>query len=271
MKRRLLLLLTVTAMVGGCFTACGNSATVNEPEQKTEVQEESQKSEAKDEVGNPYLGTWAITSVEIDGAKLSVKEAESMGYDYYDDYFIIFKEEGKAVVLQNGYSDIVDWSENNGWLKIDNDAAEYQDGVISLEYYGDKVFMERISDSQDLSEVMEMTGENEREITLEATNDYVEVSNFDLSQLALSDGELSGDLSYTIHITQNYIDTYSDYENIEIYLSFYDENGNILGDSYVYSYPEYEREYTAEDSDSVLLWCDKEAAEVRIDKIVISK
>ncbi len=178
---------------------------------------------------------------------------------------------GKAVILKDGYSDIVDWSENNGWLKIDNEAAEYKDGVISMEYYSDPVYLEKISDSQDVSEVMELTGENEREVTLEATNEYIEISNIDISKLALADGDVEGDLLYTVHITQKYIDEYPKYDNYDIYLSFYDANGNILGDTDVYGYLQYDREYTAEESDTVYVWTDKEVAEARVDKIVISK
>ncbi len=265
MKMNLLRGIVGAAVVMTMFVGCGS----NIPEVESEpVKREEQAVEKEEEFS--YLGIWDATQVEIDGATFSIDEAEAMGEDYYSELHIVFKDGGKAVVIDDGYSDVVDWSENNGWLRIGDDSAQLEDGKIVMEQYGDKVFFEKQSDSQDVTDVV-MRDNSEREITLEATNEYLEVTDIDVSGLEQEDGMVSGDLVYTIHVTQSYIDTYSKYDNFEIKISFYDSKGNLIDEDSIYDYLKHEKEYSSEESATVAVFTEKEVSEVKVDKIVVSR
>ncbi len=99
MKSKMYKMMAVVAMIGVCTAGCGQAAAPAPTEQKEEAAQavaDQTETEAEKSESNPYLGTWGITAIEHDGAKLSIEEAEAMGYDYYDGYYVILKDGGEG-------------------------------------------------------------------------------------------------------------------------------------------------------------------------------
>lgn len=109
------------------------------------------------------------------------------------------------------------------------------------------------------------------QIVLEPDNPYVEVSDIDFSSCKYENGYFTGEISYTSHTTQKYVDEYNDYFYRQIYFGFYDESGNLVGDEIFQDNYLYSREYTYSGTDYVMVATNDEISKVEVLKIVCEK
>jgi len=127
--KKLFSLLVASAMVLS-LTACGNTE------------------EANKEVD--FGGTWKVDSIEYEGSKFTVDEWKNMDEEDYSDFYIIFKDGGKAYVYEDGYGDLVDWLESGDTIMIDDEKCTVVDDTICYEYYGENLLFKKTSDSQEI-------------------------------------------------------------------------------------------------------------------------
>lgn len=118
-----------------------------------------------------YCGTWEITGAEIDGAKFTIDELDALGGDSVYGISLILKSGGKACLMENGKSDLVDWSVTDNGLKIGMMDCKVVKDTILVEKGNAIVHFEKLSDSQ--------------EITRKTNTDY-----------SITDGVASGDYIY---------------------------------------------------------------------------
>lgn len=115
------------------------------------------------------------------------------------------------------------------------------------------------------------SGAEVEQIVLEPDNPYVEVSNIDFSSCKYENGYFTGEMCYTSHTTQKYVDEYNDYFYRQIYFGFYDESGNLVGDEISQDNYLYSREYTYSSTDHVMVATNRKIFKVEVLKIVCEK
>ena len=130
MKKVLTLLLSVIMIIS--LSACG--------EKESGEKEKSKK----------FLGTWKIECIEYEGAKFSVEEWKNMENSDFSDFYIIFKDGGKAYIYDEGYGELVNWLKSNNKIMIGDEKCTIVDGMICLDYYGDKLYLKKTSNNQEI-------------------------------------------------------------------------------------------------------------------------
>lgn len=125
--------------------------------------------------------------------------------------------------------------------------------------------------TQSSAETKNESGAEAEQIVLEPDNPYVEVSNIDFSSCKYENGYFTGEMSYTSHTTQKYVDEYNDYFYRQIYFGFYDESGNLVGDEISQDNYLYSREYTYSSTDHVMVSTNGKISKVEVLKIVCKK
>lgn len=96
------------------------------------------------------VGTWKIDSIEYDGSKFSVDEWKTMEDEDLSQFIIVLKEGGKAYIYDGEYDDLVDWIFSEDVIMIDGEKGTIVDDQICLEYYSDKLYLVKDSDSQEI-------------------------------------------------------------------------------------------------------------------------
>lgn len=105
---------------------------------------------SKKEKSEDFGGTWKIDSIEYEGSKFSVEEWNNMEDEDLSGFYIIFKDGGKAYVYIDGYGDLVNWLKSDDSIMIGDEKCSIIDGKICLDYYGDKIYLKKTSDSQEI-------------------------------------------------------------------------------------------------------------------------
>lgn len=108
-------------------------------------------------------------------------------------------------------------------------------------------------------------------VTLESDNEYVQVTAIDFSNCVYEDGYFIGNVSYIVHTTDKYVAEYDEYFYRQIYFGFYNEDGDLVGDTITQANYIYSREYTAENETYVMIASTKPITEVKVIKIVCEK
>lgn len=94
-------------------------------------------------------GTWKVDSIEYEGSKFSVEEWKNIEYEDFGGFYIIFKDGGKAYIYDD-YGDLVNWVKLEDGVMIGDKKCSIVDGMICLDYYGDKIYLKKASDSQEI-------------------------------------------------------------------------------------------------------------------------
>ena len=97
-----------------------------------------------------FSGTWKVESIEYEGSKFSVEEWNNMEDEDFSGFYIIFKDGGKAYVYDDGYGDLLNWLKSDDSIMIGDEKCSIIDEMICLDYYGDKIYLKKTSDSQEI-------------------------------------------------------------------------------------------------------------------------
>ena len=128
-----LLLLALT----GCGEAAKGSSTTESIEISTTENTESE-----------YCGTWNIDHIVIGGTKYAQSELEALN-DYRGRSVLVIKEGGNAYVAEDGIDGvIVDWSETDVGILLDDEDMIFVDGLLRLKLYDEVWYFKKISNSQ---------------------------------------------------------------------------------------------------------------------------
>ncbi len=95
-------------------------------------------------------GKWQVEFIEHEGSRFSVAEWNDVEYEDFSDFYIVLKDGGKAYIYDGGYGDLVDWLASGDSVMIDGEKASIIDGKICLDYYGDSIYLNKVSDSQEI-------------------------------------------------------------------------------------------------------------------------
>ena len=77
------------------------------------------------------VGTWVVDFIEYEGSKFSVDEWKSMEEDDLSDFYIIFKDGGKAYVYDDEEGELLDWLYSDDKIMIGNINCTIIDEKIS--------------------------------------------------------------------------------------------------------------------------------------------
>lgn len=108
---------------------------------------------------NNFEGTWKVDSIEYEGSKFSVKELKnstnedlSSLYEGLNEFLLILKDGGEAYLYVNGYGDSGDWSKSDDGnnIMIGVQKCEIVDKMICLDFDGNKVYLKKASNSQEI-------------------------------------------------------------------------------------------------------------------------
>ena len=144
---------------------------------------------------NNFEGTWKVESIEYEGSKFSINELKkstnedlSSLYEDLEDFYLILKDDGEAYLYVDGYGDSGDWSESDdGSIMIGIQKCEIVDKMICLDFDGNKVYLKKFSNSQEITEEDEeyLTDENDSsvdettsEVKKDSANDDTEWKQF---------------------------------------------------------------------------------------------
>lgn len=108
---------------------------------------------------NEVFGTWVVDSIESDGSKFSIDEWKNLENDDLSKCFIVFKEGGKAYVYDGDYGNLCDWLQSENSIMIDGKKGEIFDGKICIDCYGDKLYLSKESNSQEIPNEEETSSE----------------------------------------------------------------------------------------------------------------
>lgn len=117
---------------------------------------------SKKEKTENFGGTWKVDSIEYEGAKFSVQEWNNMEDEDFSEFYIIFKDGGKAYVYDDGYGDLVDWLKSDDSIMIGDEKCSIVDKMICFDYYGDKIYLKKVSDNQTIPQEKD-TNDDENE------------------------------------------------------------------------------------------------------------
>ncbi len=123
----------------------------------------------------------------------------------------------------------------------------------------------------DVTETTEKTDPQNEQITLEPDNEYMIISNIDISSCKNEEGYFSGEMTFTSKTTQKYVDEYDEYFYRQIYFGFYNEKGDLVGDEIAQNNYIYSREYISEESTYVMVSSKYDIVEAKVLKIVCEK
>lgn len=95
-------------------------------------------------------GTWKVAFVEYEGSSFTVEEWLNMEDDDLSDFFIIFKEGGQAYVFDDDYGNLENWLQSEDKVMIGDEKCSLIDQKIRYDYYDDIIYLEKVSDSQEI-------------------------------------------------------------------------------------------------------------------------
>ena len=107
------------------------------------------------ESATKYCGTWKVNKAIVEGSTYSQKELKAMKEDDIAELTIVIKE-GKAAFIKDATSDAsLEWALSDKGIKIGEADCEIEGEFIVLDKDGNKIYLEKVSDSQDISEMLE--------------------------------------------------------------------------------------------------------------------
>lgn len=101
------------------------------------------------------LGTWIVDCIEKDGSKFSVDEWKTLEDEDLSTTFFVFKDGGKVYICYGDDGDLVDWLQSENIIMIDGKKGELVDGKIVFDYYSNKLYLSKKSDSQEIPKTVE--------------------------------------------------------------------------------------------------------------------
>lgn len=113
-----------------------------------------------------YAGTWELDHVVIGGAAFTRSELKAMGQDIQAS--IVLKDGGKAFVTLGADQGILNWSETENGIQIDNITFTMEDGLLCGESNDDILYFKKVSQSQLIEKTSE-EGTRETETKLPET------------------------------------------------------------------------------------------------------
>ncbi len=136
-------------------------STTAEIKSKVKKDENSSDSSNSKSDGNGELteeslyGTWKLTKVEVNGSEYTIDELKSMGEDVdgYENGYFVFKKGGNAYISEDGDSTVAEWRITNGKVRLGKADLVYENGNLVIEGNGNKLIIEKQSDSQDISKI----------------------------------------------------------------------------------------------------------------------
>ena len=112
-----------------------------------------------------FVGTWKVDCIEYEGSKFSVEEWNNIEDEDLSDFYIVFKDGGKAYVYDE-YGDLVNWLKSDDSIMIGDEKCSIVDGMICFDYYGDKIYLKKTSESQEIPK------EDEDDSSVDETTSY---------------------------------------------------------------------------------------------------
>lgn len=97
-----------------------------------------------------FSGTWKVSFIECEGSKFTVDEWKNAEEEDLSDFCIVFKDGGKAYIFDGDYGDLVDWLKSDEGIMVGDKKCSISDGMICFDYYGDKIYLIKVSDSQEI-------------------------------------------------------------------------------------------------------------------------
>lgn len=139
-----------------------------------------------------FCGTWKVDYIEYDGSKFTVEEGNNIEDEDLSDFYIILKDGGKAYVYDDEYGTLVNWLKSDDSIMIGDEKCSIVDGEICLEYYGDKIYLKKASDNQDIpdendEENEEDEEENNENLSFEEDSTTNETTSIETENNSLSD------------------------------------------------------------------------------------
>lgn len=162
MKKLLALLLAVIMITS--LTACGEK-------------------EKKEDFG----GTWKVEFIEYEGSKFTVEEWNNMEDEDLSDFYIIFKDGGKAYVYDDEYGDLVDWLKSDDSIMIGDEKCSIVDGMICFDYYGDKIYLKKTSDNQEIPKEDDESDDVDEDLNSEEDSTTNETTSSDTAKDSSAD------------------------------------------------------------------------------------
>ena len=104
----------------------------------------------KDIVEDDFCGTWKVEYIEYEGSKFSVEEWKNMDEEDLSDFYVIFKDGGKAYVYDDEYGDLVNWLKSDDSIMLGDEKGTIVDEKICFDYYGDMIYLKKESDNQEI-------------------------------------------------------------------------------------------------------------------------
>ncbi len=137
------------------------------------------------ETVDDFSGTWKVEYIEYEGSKFSVNEWNNIEGDDLSDFYIILKNGGKAYIYDDEYGDLVNWLKSDNIIMIDNERCSIINGKICVDYYGDKIYLNRVSNNQEIPNLNDSDTPENNEDDSDADNVQstdVSISNTDWRQ-----------------------------------------------------------------------------------------
>ena len=115
-------------------------------------------------------GTWKATYVVVDGVELTVAEVSRMGEFRFENCYMVFKTGGKVYFSPD--ERLYDWSCTEDTAMVDGMECSIVEGKIIMESERFSLIWEKVSDSQDLTDLPE----NQTEPSTEPSTEPMETS-----------------------------------------------------------------------------------------------
>ena len=218
-----MLALVVVGIILFSFTACSKNAEKN------------------------FVGTWVVDFIEYEGSKFSVDEWKSMEDDDLSDFYIIFKDGGKAYVYDDEDGELLDWLYSDENIMIGDVKCSVVDNRICFDYYGDIIYLKKSSDNQEIptnseEDIDEYVDTDESENVSSQDADESQTSNTDWRQF-LKDYEAWVD---------NYITVINKYKNNPSDLTILSEYTELAADASEWALKADDVELEINDADEAL-------------------
>ncbi len=126
-----------------------------------------------------YSGTWEADYVEYEGSKFTLKEWENLEGEDLSGFCAILKSGGKAYVYDDGYEGLVNWLNTEDSIMIGEKKGAVVDGKIYLYYNGNKLYLKKTSDNQEIPNEAEEESLEEELTSDESTQASTEESSLD--------------------------------------------------------------------------------------------
>lgn len=121
-----------------------------------------------------YVGTWELDHVVIGGVAFTHSEMEAMGQDVQAS--LVLKDGGKAFVTLGSDQGILDWSETENGVQIDDETFTMEDGFLRNGDDNTLLYYKKVSESQLIEKHAEQATQKTETKSLETTAPTTELT-----------------------------------------------------------------------------------------------